>query len=102
MLDCAEKQGLTFTVSDQKYKMKLVEKTPDGGQIQVTARILKVDDSKVCLEFVRDEGDLIQFYHLFNTFKKFFGCENEEGKEGEGTKEDLIEVETEVKEEVTV
>ena len=29
-------------------------KTPDGGNIDITARILKIDEENVCLEFVRN------------------------------------------------
>jgi len=74
MIECAEKQGILCSPSDFKYKMKMEVPTPDGSTVGLTVSLLKVDDQKICMEFVKASGDCLQFYESFNTFKKYFGC----------------------------
>ncbi len=77
MIDCSEKQGIMCTPSDFKYKLKLEVPTPDGSKVCMKVQLLKVDQTKICVEFVKTEGDCLQFYESFNTFKKYFGGASE-------------------------
>ena len=73
LLEHLRKQKIEPKVSDNKYKVKFQLSTTDqGGQVQVVdlvMRILKVNDSKVCVEFQRQDGDMIRFHEHFNEIK---------------------------------
>ncbi len=41
--------------------------------LSLTAKILKVDEEKVCLEFQRTEGDVFTFFKQFAAIKDYLG-----------------------------
>ena len=73
LLEHLRKQKIEPKVNESKYKVKFSLSTTDqGGQVQVVdivMRILKVDDSMVCVEFQRQDGDMIRFHEHFNEVK---------------------------------
>lgn len=79
LAEYADAKGAKIDVSDCKYKAKLSFLT-DEDRVDMTARILKVDDEKVCLEFNRTSGDQLQFFENFTTIKEYFGGLNDAAK----------------------
>ena len=69
----AQESGYTITVAKDKYKIKL-QILLEEGEVEMNAKILKVDDSKVCVEFSKVSGtDSIKFYEKFNNIKEYLG-----------------------------
>lgn len=60
------KEKIEPTVNEKKYKIKFSLSTTGQDNItQVTdfcVRILKVDDSKVCVEFTKTSGNNVTFH----------------------------------------
>jgi len=60
----------------------MTAKTPDDNIVKLTTKFLKVDEENICLEFTKNEGDQLDFFEQFKTFKKLLGCDIQE-EEGE-------------------
>jgi ATP-dependent protease HslVU (ClpYQ) peptidase subunit len=45
----------------------------DEEFVDITAKILKVSDEKVCVEFNKSSGDSLSFFDQFNKIKEYFG-----------------------------
>lgn len=61
-------------VAKDKYKAKLRIPLGDEDSVDITAKILKVDDEKVCFEFSKTGGtDSLVFFEHFNKIKEYFG-----------------------------
>jgi len=60
-------------VSDKKYKIKfdIFSKDNSGNsqEVKMVVRILKVEESKYCVEFTKLGGDNYRFLEHFGTFK---------------------------------
>jgi len=78
LISCAEKQGINYQESKDKYKIKLNFQLPDDSEVQVLTRILRVNEDTVCVEFTKTKGDVMKYYEQFNSIKKYFGCVLEE------------------------
>lgn len=61
-------------VNKEKYKVKftITTKGVDGKdqKTEMCMRIMKVDDQKNCVEFVKLNGNNVNFHEHFNTIKK--------------------------------
>lgn len=68
-----EKKFTIQKTNDTKYKLKLdIDTTDQSGavhNIQLQIRILNVDNSMVCVEFMRLEGDKQRFIEHYQEFK---------------------------------
>lgn len=68
-----EKKFTIQKANDKKYKLKLLIDTTDQSgaisNIQMQIRILNVDNSMVCVEFMRLEGDKQRFIEHYQEFK---------------------------------
>lgn len=60
--------------NDKKYKITftLSSKQPDGTdeKTKICARILKVDDKSVCVEFMMLEGEQMSYINHYKSLKK--------------------------------
>lgn len=69
-----EKENVEPVVNDKKYKTKFTLKTQDQGaqeqETEMCVRILKADDSTVCVEFTKLRGNQTRFLEHFTEFKK--------------------------------
>lgn len=83
LVELSEDQCLSYKVSPDTYKIKMIfaeeEETEDEEkenviQLECTAKILQVPDTeKICIEFIRNEGNLFTFHEYFKKIKDFLG-----------------------------
>jgi len=74
ILDYLKEMGYDkFTVSKDKYKVKLqfINKEQEQGEMKV--EILKADEKKVCIDFTKLDGDSLVFYKEFGNLKDYMG-----------------------------
>jgi len=63
-----ENQCLSFDISKFKYKIKMMFLVGEGKKAEhltVSVNLLKVSDSKVCIDITRNEGDIFTFFKQF-------------------------------------
>jgi hypothetical protein len=68
-----EEKGYKFTISKDKYKIKVTITIEDEEAFEMTVRILKAAPGKYCVEFNRNDGDQLHFFNQFNIIKDVFG-----------------------------
>jgi hypothetical protein len=76
LTELAALQALSYEVAKDKYKVKMSFLVGEGIKAQnvvVTAKIMKVDDNKVCLDLQRTEGDIFTFFTQFEQIKDYLG-----------------------------
>lgn len=61
---------IKFSRSQFKAKMTIVKA---DAKVDLTVKILKVDEERHCIEFMRRSGDKFVFHELFAQAKEFFG-----------------------------
>lgn len=69
-------QCLSHEVAKDKYKIKMTFLVGEGKKEQnivMTAKLLKVNEEKVCLEIQRNEGDIFTFFNQFEQVKDYLG-----------------------------
>ena len=60
--------------SKGKYKAKVQMILDNDETLDVTFRVLKVDEAKVCVEFSKNgTADSMLFYHQFKQIKDYMG-----------------------------
>lgn len=59
-------------MAKDKFKAKLEVLLESGEIVEITAKILKVDEDKVCVEFNKNGCcDSLKFYDEFNKIKEY-------------------------------
>lgn len=64
-------------IAADKWKMKFTLKDDKSGPIDVTVNILRVDDSIICVEFNRKQGNQLAFFDFFKQMKKSLNLYND-------------------------
>lgn len=72
MLDYFEIKGYKFEAAKGRYKTKL-QIGSDAELVEMTIKVLKAGEEKVCIDFSRTGGDQIKFYEQFNDIKDYLG-----------------------------
>ena len=67
----SEEAGYKLTASKDKYKAKMLIPVNEEEQVEVTARIMKVNDGMVCFELTKNGGDSLWFHDQFNRIREF-------------------------------
>ncbi len=68
--EAGEKLGAQMEYYPGKFKARLAMAT-ETDNIQMKIQILKVDESKVCIEFDRVTGDQLEFFNLYGKIKDY-------------------------------
>jgi hypothetical protein len=55
----------------------------DSDNVEMTAKILKVNDNLHCVEIKKKRGPQMEFYSLFNKITEFFGEYNDAAYPGQ-------------------
>lgn len=74
LLDYAEKNGTKFETSKDRYKIQMefnVKMDHNTFPVDVVAKILKVDDDKVCIEVKKTGGELMAFYQQYDEIEEY-------------------------------
>lgn len=68
------KEKIEPSVNKDKYKIKFVLETTGQDNLtqktDICVRILKVDEEKVCVEFIKTSGNNVLFHEHFNEITK--------------------------------
>ena len=76
LVEFASLKCLSHEVVEGKYKVKMtfiVGKGKNNQNIVMTAKIMKVDEGKVCLDVQRVDGDVFAFHYSFKEIKDYLG-----------------------------
>lgn len=73
VIDFIEKSGYKHKLVDSQYKVKYQILSEGEEEVDVTAKITRVNKDKYCIEFERKGGDSLAFYNHFNNIKEFLG-----------------------------
>jgi len=72
LLQFGDEGGYKVTPSKDKYKAKLLIPLNEEEQVEMTARIMKVNDATVCFELSKSGGDSLWFHDQFNRIREYF------------------------------
>jgi len=70
--DFASDVGSEYTVESKKNKLRIEIPCPSGDFLNVTIRIFYVEKSLYCVRMTRNNGEMFDFYELFDQFKLRF------------------------------
>lgn len=62
-----------YTVSKDKYKIKLHFITKEGEEGEMKIELLQAGENKVCIDFTKAEGDYLTFTKEFNAIRDYVG-----------------------------
>jgi serine/threonine protein kinase len=76
LIKLSETMALSHEVAKDKYKIKMEFMVGEGkkaSHLTMTAKILKVDEERVCIDFQKSEGDVFTFHKQFKTINEYLG-----------------------------
>jgi hypothetical protein len=74
LIDYANDTSSLVEVSKDKYKITLqfqVKIEASTFPVEIIAKILKVDDDKVCIELKKTDGELMAFYNQYDAIEEY-------------------------------